>query len=121
MSLPAGVSYVGDRAFADCYWLDTVLFPDRRMTVGKAIFAGCAGLSTIVICDRLRIRWRRRDRWRVPEETRVIYHSQLQLSELWLELGRCEEERREVLLREVARLQRVLRRRRLLPDEAAPQ
>ena len=51
VSIPANVSSVGDRAFADCADLDEIVFDhDEKdaLTLGKDIFAGAGGTDTTV-------------------------------------------------------------------------
>jgi len=116
VSMPDTVTYVGDFAFADCYWLNTVLLPNRRVSIGGGVFSGCAGLEVLVMPEHRAFRWRKRERWKVPDETQIIYHSELKLSVLFAELAseNTSEERKAALREEIRRQIRALRRRHIL-------
>ena len=112
LSLPVGVSRVGDYAFANCYWLTTFLFPRRRVVVGSSVFSGCAGLEVLVLPRRGMRRLRRRELLRIPGDTQIIYHNELELSWLLTELGSSgvSDDRRRELCSEIRRLAKSLRK-----------
>ena len=119
MSMPDTVVSVGEYAFSDCYWLNTVLLPNRRVSIGAGVFSGCAGLEVLVMPEHSVFRWRKREHWKVPDETQIIYHSELKLSILFAEMAAAgtSEERKSALREEIRRRIRGLRRRHILHAE----
>ena len=47
VSVLAGTSEIGDRAFAGCKSVKTVILPDSVMSVGSEAFSGCTSLSAV--------------------------------------------------------------------------
>ena len=113
LSLPESVVSLGDYVFCHCYWLNTFLFPNHRVSLGTAVFSGCAGLEVLVIADRGMRRWRKRELLHIPYDTQLIYHRELHLALLLSELGeeRITEERRRTICQEIRRQSKQLNRR----------
>lgn len=55
VEIPEGVTHIGARAFADCYYLEEVVLPESLRVVGKEAFAGCLELSIPSLPEELRI------------------------------------------------------------------
>ena len=51
ITIPDGVTEIGDGAFGDCSSLKTVKIPDSCTSIGMSAFCGCESLSTITIPD----------------------------------------------------------------------
>ena len=120
VSLPSSLSSIGEKAFADCCWLDTVLLPNRRAWIGVGTFAGCTALEVLVVPDGLLFSGRKRERWRVPARAQMIYHSELEISLLFAELASSDtpEDRKTELRQEIRQRLRQLRRRSAAPHPA---
>ena len=53
LTIPAGVSAVGDYTFSDCYNLTSLTIPEGVTSIGHGAFSGCTGLSTLVFPQSL--------------------------------------------------------------------
>ena len=51
VSLPEGLTYIGQNAFRDCISLTKVALPETITSIGNSAFNGCSQLQTIVIPD----------------------------------------------------------------------
>ena len=49
LTIPKGVTAIGERAFADCTSLKSVTIPKSVKSIGDSAFSGCTNLSTITI------------------------------------------------------------------------
>lgn len=49
VTIPEGVTSIGDRAFYDCELLNEILIPKSVKSIGKYAFAGCCSLSEVII------------------------------------------------------------------------
>ncbi len=49
VTIPDGVTYIGQRAFEDCRGLTTLLIPSSVAHIGEAAFRGCTGLAAVAI------------------------------------------------------------------------
>ena len=47
------VTGIGERAFKDCEYLESIVIPDRVTFIGKRAFSGCTRLKSIVLPDRV--------------------------------------------------------------------
>jgi hypothetical protein len=47
----APVTEIGDDAFAECYFLETLELPDTITTIGRQAFSACSTLETLVLPD----------------------------------------------------------------------
>ena len=47
MTLPAGVTEIGDYAFKGCSGLTSLTIPSSCTSIGNSAFAGCSGLTSI--------------------------------------------------------------------------
>ena len=52
-TIPAGVSYIADGAFAYCEYLTSVTIPENVIYIGEYAFLYCSGLADIAIPDNL--------------------------------------------------------------------
>lgn len=48
LTIPAGVSVVGNYAFSDCYNLTSLTIPEGVTSIGHGAFSGCTSLSSLV-------------------------------------------------------------------------
>ena len=101
--LPETVEVIAAYAFEKCYWLSTVILPDRRLFVGKGVFAGCEGLEVLVIAKGRRVFARQRERWGLSDQTQILSHPELQAAELFAEYTdlTVSQERRDQLREEL--------------------
>ena len=51
VTIPDGVTGIGDRAFSDCTGLKSITIPDSVTSIGKYAFSDCTGLESITIPD----------------------------------------------------------------------
>lgn len=51
VTIPKGVTTIGDSAFAGCYIMTSVSIPGTVKTIGGGAFSGCTSLSSVVIPD----------------------------------------------------------------------
>eukprot|EP00520_Triparma_pacifica_P019349 CAMPEP_0118642926 /NCGR_PEP_ID=MMETSP0785-20121206/6098_1 /TAXON_ID=91992 /ORGANISM="Bolidomonas pacifica, Strain CCMP 1866" /LENGTH=140 /DNA_ID=CAMNT_0006534515 /DNA_START=993 /DNA_END=1411 /DNA_ORIENTATION=+ len=51
ITLPKGVTEIGNKAFRGCSYLTSVAIPDTVTTIGNGAFAGCSSLRSITIPD----------------------------------------------------------------------
>lgn len=49
ISIPEGVTALGDHAFADCRLLESITLPDSLTTIGANAFSGCTALRELII------------------------------------------------------------------------
>ncbi len=49
VSLPAGLTSIGNRAFSGCESLTTITIPDSVTSIGSHAFQGCASLTSVII------------------------------------------------------------------------
>ena len=49
LTIPAGVTIIGDYAFADCSNLTSLTIPEGVRSIGERAFSGCTGLNSITI------------------------------------------------------------------------
>ena len=49
IELPSSLTTIGEGAFASCTSLDTIIFPDSLQVIGESAFNGCASLTEITI------------------------------------------------------------------------
>lgn len=54
VSVPGTVKQIGDRAFADCVNLKTVLLEEGIETIGRNAFTGCSSLTELTLPDSIR-------------------------------------------------------------------
>ena len=58
VTIPEGVTEIGDRAFEDCKSLSSVVIPEGVTGIGGCAFKGCKSLSSVVIPEGVtEIRW----------------------------------------------------------------
>lgn len=53
VTLPAGLTHIGDKAFEDCKKLTAITLPDGLTHIGDGAFCGCRNLTTIILPDGL--------------------------------------------------------------------
>ncbi len=53
VSLPDGVTSIGDWAFRDCSGLTSIEIPNRVTSIGSDAFDGCSGLTSVTIGNRV--------------------------------------------------------------------
>ena len=53
LTIPAGVTAVGDYTFPDCYYLTSLTIPEGVTSIGHGAFSGCTGLSSLVFPQSL--------------------------------------------------------------------
>ncbi len=53
VSLPNGVTSIGDWAFRDCSGLTSIEIPNRVTSIGSDAFDGCSGLTSVTIGNRV--------------------------------------------------------------------
>ena len=51
VTIPDGVTSIGDRAFYDCTGLTSVTIPDSVTSIGNSAFYNCRGLTSVTIPD----------------------------------------------------------------------
>ena len=51
ITMPNGVTSIGDQAFSDCSNLTSVTIPDSVTSIGYRAFYGCSGLTSVTIPD----------------------------------------------------------------------
>ena len=49
VTIPTGVSSIGESAFSGCYRLTSVTIPNSVTSIGKEAFGGCSGLTSVTI------------------------------------------------------------------------
>lgn len=49
MTIPNGVTNIGDRAFSDCFYLISVVIPDSVTNIGDGAFSNCQRLTDIIL------------------------------------------------------------------------
>ena len=49
LTIPNGVTSIGNSAFSNCYGLTSVTIPDGVTSIGQSAFYGCSGLTTLII------------------------------------------------------------------------
>ena len=49
LTIPDGVTIIGDYVFMGCIWLTNITIPDSVTTIGFAAFESCTGLASIVL------------------------------------------------------------------------
>ena len=54
VSIPSGVTTIGDNVFNGCTGLTSITIPNSVTTIGIAAFNGCTGLTSIIIPDSVR-------------------------------------------------------------------
>ena len=52
--IPNGVTNIGDRAFAVCYNLTSIIMPDGVTSIGNSAFSGCGSLRNITIPNSIK-------------------------------------------------------------------
>ncbi|MBQ3639812.1 MAG: leucine-rich repeat domain-containing protein, partial [Clostridia bacterium] len=116
ISFPYRMSRIGERAFANCTELETVIMPEARSRIGAGVFAGCRSLSVLVVPEGLFLLRRKKDRWKVPESTQIIYRAELELSQLFAEWSSADltPERRAELRKDIRERIAVLKKRNRL-------
>ena len=99
--------------FADCSALQTVIFPNTRISFGRGLFTGCSALEVVVASDYQPLSGRRRTRLGIGEQVQIIQHSELHLVLSFVELNDPEtpEERRAELRPEIRRALEKIRKR----------
>lgn len=55
VNIPATVTTIADRAFANCVNLSSLIIPNSVQTMGDYVFDGCTSLTTVVLPDGLSI------------------------------------------------------------------
>ena len=53
VSLPDGITSIGDWAFRDCSGLTSIEIPNRVTSIGSDAFDGCSGLTSVTIGNRV--------------------------------------------------------------------
>ena len=53
VTLPSGLTHIGDKAFEDCKKLTAITLPDGLTHIGDGAFCGCRNLTTIILPDGL--------------------------------------------------------------------
>jgi len=53
VSIPIGVTIIGNRAFNNCLRLENIIIPSSVITIGEAVFAGCSSLESITIPENV--------------------------------------------------------------------
>lgn len=94
--LPASVTYIGESAFFSCSGLSTLTIPESVTHIGNSAVADCTGLKTLFVPEA----WEGTtmlDETQVPAECKVIYGSPESVNakrySTWLqELGKTAEE-----------------------------
>lgn len=51
MTIPLGVTSIGDSAFEDCRGVTSVVIPSSVASIGDGAFCGCSGLTSVSICE----------------------------------------------------------------------
>ena len=51
ITLPAGLTSIGEEAFFDCSGLTSITLPDGLTSIGRSAFEGCSGLTSITLPD----------------------------------------------------------------------
>ncbi len=54
ISIPEGITKIGDDAFYGCYYLESVTLPNSLVEVGTHVFADCRSLDNVVIPDKMK-------------------------------------------------------------------
>lgn len=54
ISIPEGITKIGDDAFYGCYYLESVTLPQSLVEVGTHVFADCVYLNNVVIPDKMK-------------------------------------------------------------------
>ena len=49
ISLPDGITHIGDYAFRNCIGLTTIIIPNSVTSIGERAFSGCRGLTSVTI------------------------------------------------------------------------
>lgn len=55
VNIPASVTSIADRAFANCTNLSSIVIPANVQTLGNYVFDGCSSLTTVILHDGLAI------------------------------------------------------------------
>jgi len=48
ITIPEGVTSIGDEAFSNCYGLTSITIPERVTSIGKDAFEDCSGLTSVL-------------------------------------------------------------------------
>ena len=54
-AIPNGIEIIGDRAFARCESLGSIIIPDSVIAIGEYAFFGCSSLTSIIIPDSVTV------------------------------------------------------------------
>lgn len=61
ITIPDGVTSIGDKAFSGCSGLTSIVIPDGVTSIGNRAFEGCSNLTSITAPDRLMVHFRNLD------------------------------------------------------------